>query len=42
MRRPPLERLVALFVVMLVLFGGIVVRLAFLQVAIRGSSRRWG
>lgn len=32
MKRPPLSRLIALFTVMLVLFAGIVVRLAFLQV----------
>jgi len=32
MRRPPVTRLIAMLVVMMVAFGGIVVRLAFLQV----------
>ena len=32
MRRPPVTRLVALLALMLLAFGGIVVRLAFLQV----------
>ena len=42
MTRPPLKRLVALFAVMLLLFGGIVVRLAFLQVADQGQYAALG
>jgi cell division protein FtsI (penicillin-binding protein 3) len=41
-RRPPLGRLVALFVVLLVLFAGIVVRLGFLQVRDQGQFEALG
>jgi cell division protein FtsI (penicillin-binding protein 3) len=41
-RRPPLARLVALFAAMLMLFGGIVVRLAFLQVHDQGQFEALG
>ncbi len=42
MRRPPLGRLVALFVALLVLFAGIVVRLGFLQVRDQGQFEALG
>ena len=42
MRRPPLARLVALLAAMLLLFGGIIVRLAFLQVRDQGQFEALG